>query len=258
MYQAKQLGRGRIEVFDDRLRADLEARQRLRDELRTAIPDGEIHVHYQPIVDIDTAEVRGYEALARSEHPERGMLGPAAFMPAAESSGMIDAALGAGVLGQACRQLAAWQRDPSMAPELYMAVNLSVRQLVDRETCRRRRGGDRGVRDQARCACGLEQIAESALLTDARHRSGGAAGAARERRPRLVSSTTSGYRFSTLQHLKHGRPSMPSRSIGVLSPAWPPTLATRRRSSARWCGWRPRWASRSWPRAWRPPSSGRC
>jgi diguanylate cyclase (GGDEF)-like protein len=164
MYRAKQLGRGRIEIFDDGLRADLEDRQRLRDELRTAIAEGQIRVHYQPIVDIHSGEVRGFEALARWEHPERGLLGPGAFMPAAESSGLI-IPLGADVLRQACRQLAAWHRDPSTPPGLHMAVNLSVRQLVDREIV--------DVVAAAIAESGINpehlwlEITESALLTDA-------------------------------------------------------------------------------------------
>ena len=125
------------------------------------------------------------------------MLGPAAFMPAAESSGMI-VTLGADVLRQACHQLAAWQRDPSMAPELYMAVNLSVRQLVDRELADVVAAAiaESGIKPE----CLWLEITESALLTDA-DTAQEVLLALRESGVRLVLDDF-GTGYSSLQHLK--------------------------------------------------------
>jgi diguanylate cyclase (GGDEF)-like protein len=164
MYRAKERGRGRVEIFDEGLRADAEQRQHMREELGQAIADGEIHVHYQPIVELGDGRIAGFEALARWAHPERGLLAPGAFMPAAESSGLI-VPLGARVLHEACRQLAVWQADPAMPSGLHMAVNLSARQLADHEIV--------DVVHAAVSEAGIDprslwlEITETALLTDA-------------------------------------------------------------------------------------------
>jgi diguanylate cyclase (GGDEF)-like protein len=197
MYRAKELGRGRVEVFDETLRVAVKDSQRARDELRDAIAAGEIEVHYQPIVETCSGAVRGFEALARWAHPERGLLGPGVFMPTAESSGLI-VVLGAQVLRDACRQLAIWQRDPAMAPDLHMAVNVSTRQLVDHEIVE--------VVTGAVADAGIDpgdlwlEITESALLTDVE-----------TARDVLVTLRKAGVRlvvddfgtgYSSLQHLK--------------------------------------------------------
>jgi diguanylate cyclase (GGDEF)-like protein len=197
MYRAKELGRGRIEVFDEGLRADVEARQRLREELREAIAAGEIHVHYQPIVDVESGHIHGFEALASWAHPERGLLSPGAFMPTAESSGLI-VPLGAGVLREACRQLAAWHATPAMGDGLHMTVNLSTKQLTDRDIV--------DVVSSAIRAAGIDpqflwlEITESALLADA-HAAKEVLLALRELGVRLIVDDF-GTGYSSLQHLK--------------------------------------------------------
>jgi diguanylate cyclase (GGDEF)-like protein len=164
MYRAKQLGRGRIEVFGEGLRAEVQNSQRIREELRHAVGAGQIEVHYQPIVETESGSTRGFEALARWSHPERGLLAPGMFMPTAESSGLI-VPLGAHVLREACHQLAVWERDAAMAHGLHMAVNVSTRQLVDR--------GFVDIVSAAVADAGIDprhlwlEITESALLTDA-------------------------------------------------------------------------------------------
>jgi diguanylate cyclase (GGDEF)-like protein len=163
MYRAKQLGRGRIEVFDEGLRREAEERQQLREDLRQALAEGDIRVHYQPIVEIRSGQVKGFEALARWAHPERGLLMPGAFMATAESSGLV-VPLGSLVLREACRQLAIWQADPAMPRGLHMAVNLSARQLAD--------GHIVDVVGAAVAEAGIDpqslwlEITESALLAD--------------------------------------------------------------------------------------------
>jgi PAS domain S-box-containing protein len=97
-------------------------------ELRRAIADGQLTVHYQPTVVLGEGDITGMEALVRWQHPTRGLVPPADFIPLAEETGLI-APLGRFVLGEACRQAKAWQdRYPSRRP-LTMAVNLSGRQL---------------------------------------------------------------------------------------------------------------------------------
>jgi diguanylate cyclase (GGDEF)-like protein len=130
MYRAKELGRGRVEVFSEGMKNTAQERQQLGDELRQAVTEGEVLVYYQPIVEIRTGRIRGFEALARWAHPERGILLPGTFMATAESSGLV-IPLGACVLREACRQLAVWQADAAMPPGLHMSVNLSARQLAD-------------------------------------------------------------------------------------------------------------------------------
>jgi diguanylate cyclase (GGDEF)-like protein/PAS domain S-box-containing protein len=123
MYLAKARGRGRIEVFTEELRAKAERRQATATELRHALEREEFTVHYQPIVDLTTGALVSAETLLRWEHPDRGLVSPAEFVPLAEETGLI-VPIGAWVLEQACQQLVRWN-EPSMS----VAVNLSVRQM---------------------------------------------------------------------------------------------------------------------------------
>ena len=118
----------------DQSRASIAAefgRQQLEKELRTGIRRHELVLHYQPIVELATGQVVGVEALARWQHPERGLLAPDSFIPLAEQSNLI-VDLGKQVLETGCRQLAAWQRGPLKHLASFMfAVNVSARQLAD-------------------------------------------------------------------------------------------------------------------------------
>ena len=127
MYRAKQRGRGRAEVFDDTLRTAVELRLRTQEELRHAIGGSQIRPHFQPIVDGVTGTVVGFEALARWQHPTRGLLGPADFIELAEETGLI-VPLGAEILAQSCAQAVRWQRD---RPGLQVSVNVAGAQLAD-------------------------------------------------------------------------------------------------------------------------------
>jgi diguanylate cyclase (GGDEF)-like protein len=129
MYRAKQRGRGRIEVFDEQLRVALERRVALHEQLLQALHQDQFRVVYQPIADAARLAVTSFEALVRWEHPTRGMVSPAEFIPIAEETGVI-VPLGARVLREACRQAATWQALPNGA-NLAVSVNLSARQLAD-------------------------------------------------------------------------------------------------------------------------------
>jgi diguanylate cyclase (GGDEF)-like protein/PAS domain S-box-containing protein len=131
MYRAKQLGRARIELFDEQLRAAAARRLLVEECLRGAIDCNEVIAHYQPIVDARTGHVAGLEALARWEHAALGAVSPAEFIPIAEEAGLM-MALGANVLRAACRDLARWSGGRSES-DFMLSVNLSPRQLADRE-----------------------------------------------------------------------------------------------------------------------------
>jgi diguanylate cyclase (GGDEF)-like protein/PAS domain S-box-containing protein len=127
MYAAKNAGRGRVEVFDDDASHRSLDRLELRSDLAQALARDELAVHYQPIVELGTGRVTGFEALCRWNHPRRGPVPPDEFIPLAEETGAI-VGIGEWVLGQACRQLAAWQRTTGGDP-LRISVNLSAVQL---------------------------------------------------------------------------------------------------------------------------------
>ena len=106
------------------------AHSALGQELQRALDEDELRVVYQPIVSLEDLRVTGFEALVRWQHPERGLLEPAAFVPLAEESGLI-VALGRFVLDEACRQRAVWGDKLGAQGEVTIAVNLSARQLAE-------------------------------------------------------------------------------------------------------------------------------
>ncbi|MDE3086821.1 MAG: EAL domain-containing protein [Acidobacteriota bacterium] len=128
MYRAKEGGRGRFEAFDETMRHLVATRLELESALRKGLLHGELRVHYQPIVDGDTLEVRGFEALVRWQRPGVGLVEPGAFIAIAEETGMVFV-LGEWVLREACRTAASWAaRWPGRV--LGVAVNVSSRQLL--------------------------------------------------------------------------------------------------------------------------------
>jgi diguanylate cyclase (GGDEF)-like protein len=130
MYQAKEQGRDRVVVFNDAMQLRASARLDIESQLGRALDRDELRVVYQPIVDVTNERVVGFEALVRWEHPDRGWLPPAEFIPVAEETGMI-LLIGEWVLGEALAQLQRWRHEVPGASELSIAVNLSTRQLRD-------------------------------------------------------------------------------------------------------------------------------
>jgi diguanylate cyclase (GGDEF)-like protein/PAS domain S-box-containing protein len=130
MYTAKGRGKDRYQVFEPEMHAAAVERLEVEADLRRAEERGELRVHYQPIFDLSTGAVNGVEALVRWEHPIRGLLAPAAFIPLAEETGLIQE-IGRQVLTVACRQVRAWQIELPSLPPLSVSVNLSPRQLLD-------------------------------------------------------------------------------------------------------------------------------
>jgi diguanylate cyclase (GGDEF)-like protein len=160
MYRAKERGPGRVEVFDEALRTRILERLELENGLRRAVQRGELCVHYQPEVSLVDGRVIGFEALLRWQHPDRGLLQPASFMQIAEETGLI-VEIGAWVIDEACRQAAAWRANGS---ELDVAVNVSARQLMDRDIVDTVEGAleRHGLPPEALCL----EITESAVMRD--------------------------------------------------------------------------------------------
>ena len=124
MYRAKSNGKGRYEVFDPAMSERLSARLQMETELKQAPENQALSVVYQPILALADQKILSCEALARWQHPERGMIPPSEFIPLAEEGGLI-AALDMWVLRQACKQTWAWQKTIPGAADLKVNVNLS-------------------------------------------------------------------------------------------------------------------------------------
>jgi len=126
MYKAKQAGRNTLCFFDPDMQAAVTARTAMESDMRVGLRDGQFLVHYQPQVN-NLGELTGVEALLRWQHPLRGLVPPAEFIPVAELSGLI-LPLGDWVLETACRQIVAWSGKAETAG-LSMAINVSARQF---------------------------------------------------------------------------------------------------------------------------------
>lgn len=129
MYTAKLQGKDRFVEFQTQMHTAVLERLELEADLRRAIAGGEFVVHYQPIIDIESSSLVGFEALVRWLHPTRGMLQPADFVVFAEEIGLIDS-IDQFVLSEACRQARRWQAGGVATTDLLMSVNLSAREIV--------------------------------------------------------------------------------------------------------------------------------
>jgi diguanylate cyclase (GGDEF)-like protein/PAS domain S-box-containing protein len=129
MYRAKLAGKACAVLFDPAMHAQIMSHLHLEADLRWAIERDELRIHYQPIVALETGRIVGIEALVRWQHPQRGLLLPAAFLDVAEESGLI-IPLSWWVLREACRQVHIWQQQIRSAEALWVSVNLSAKQLA--------------------------------------------------------------------------------------------------------------------------------
>lgn len=127
MYQARLKGKGRFQVFDHQMHQRFMERLILENDLRRALERQEFVNFYQPIVNLATGRIVGFEALVRWQHPTAGMISPGQFIPCMEETGLI-VPVGMLVLEMACRQLGYWNR--AGWPQLTVSVNLSVRQFA--------------------------------------------------------------------------------------------------------------------------------
>ena len=127
MYRAKELGRDTCQYYKPEMTADALEILKLENGLRGALERNEFVLHYQPKISVATREVVGAEALIRWQHPERGLLTPAEFMPVLENCGLV-VPVGKWVFLEVCRQIVAWREEGS--PVVPVSVNLSTRQLL--------------------------------------------------------------------------------------------------------------------------------
>ncbi|MDX5445284.1 MAG: EAL domain-containing protein [Zoogloeaceae bacterium] len=127
LHQAKVNARGTMRYFSPEMSVRARERLMLEAELRQAIEHGDLRLHYQPQVDVASGRISGLEALVRWEHPERGMISPAAFIPFAEENGMI-VPIGAWVMTEACRQIRSWTEAGITIPRV--AINVSAIELT--------------------------------------------------------------------------------------------------------------------------------
>ncbi len=128
MYQAKERGKANYVIFSVEMHAQAVQRLHMENDLRQAIINDELCLHYQPIVNLFTGEISGFEALVRWRHPTRGLISPQEFIPIAEETGLV-IPLGWWVLHTACQQLKSWRKMFPHKSDLTMSVNLSAKQF---------------------------------------------------------------------------------------------------------------------------------
>ncbi len=198
MYEAKRSGKNRHAILDRGARAAMSDRLNLLNDLRGAIDDGSLEVHYQPVVSLPEGRPVGLEALARWNHPERGPVAPDVFIPLAEEGGLIRN-LGRLVLGRACADIAALRSRGGADALLNVAVNVSADQLPDETLVPFVAGLLEGLGLPGDALC--IEVTESVLMSDA--------GAAAEtlRRLRELGITVAvddfGTGYSCLAYLRH-------------------------------------------------------
>lgn len=130
MYRAKSAGKGRYAIFDQDMHAETIKQIQIENDLRSSLAQGDFMLYYQPIVNLKTGQLAGFESLVRWNHPEQGMISPTEFIPIAEDTGLI-VTLGEWVLRRSCKQLSQWKQQYDIAEQLIISVNLAGHQLKE-------------------------------------------------------------------------------------------------------------------------------
>jgi diguanylate cyclase (GGDEF)-like protein/PAS domain S-box-containing protein len=159
MYEAKERQRGTVVMYSSATRRRLQNRLGMAQALRQAVERHEFVLRYQPIIDLTTGLTLGAEALVRWQHPERGLLEPAAFIPVAEELGLI-VSIGEEVLRQAARQAQEWRRQ---SPNFITAVNVSAHQLAGKTLIN---AAHEAVADGLDARGLILEVTETALMRD--------------------------------------------------------------------------------------------
>ena len=164
MYRAKENGKARYEMFDHGMHARAVQRLQLESDLRQAVERKEFCIHYQPIVALESGRLAGFEALVRWNHPRRGIVSPADFIPVAEETGLI-VPIGQFVLEEACKKVREWQIGSPSHRSLSLSVNLSGRQVAQQDLLDR----IKTAVDQSKLAphCLKLEITESVVMENA-------------------------------------------------------------------------------------------
>jgi diguanylate cyclase (GGDEF)-like protein/PAS domain S-box-containing protein len=163
MYRAKESGKDRFEIYRKEMHAAVLDRIEQERELRAAILEGDLLTHYQPIYDLTSRRIVGFEALVRWAHPIGGLVDPRLFVPLAEELGLIGG-IDAFVLRSACMQARQWQDEGLWGPGLVMSVNLSPGQLIDPELSQQITAHIEACAFDPRSL--ILEITESAMLSD--------------------------------------------------------------------------------------------
>ncbi|HAN74911.1 MAG TPA: GGDEF domain-containing response regulator [Planktothrix sp. UBA8407] len=196
MYRAKALGKGQYHLFDPIMHTAALERLQLETDLRRGIEQDELVVHYQPIICLNTGIIAGFEALVRWSHPKRGLVAPNLFIPMAEETGLITT-IGYWVLSESCHQLRTWQKQNLIDSNLFVSVNLSVKQFAQPNLLEQI---DQVLADsQLSPDCLKLEITESAIMDNHKH----VATILKELRKRhiLISIDDFGTGYSSLSYL---------------------------------------------------------
>ncbi|MEA1968709.1 MAG: EAL domain-containing protein [Thermodesulfobacteriota bacterium] len=132
MYDAKDTGKAQFKFFTSKMREKLMESIIIENELRTAVDNNEFTLYYQPIINLESNRVEGFEALVRWNHPDRGIVAPDNFIPIAEETGLI-IPMGEWITNEACRQLACWREQFQNYHDLTMSINISIKQFLQKD-----------------------------------------------------------------------------------------------------------------------------
>ncbi len=132
MYRAKAQGKACFRVFNKKMHELIVESRKIENDLRNAVQNREMKLHFQPIISIDAQKLKGFEALVRWNHPEQGLVFPDKFIPIAEETGLINP-LGNWVFNEACRQLKEWQEAIPNCDDITMSINISVKQFMQKD-----------------------------------------------------------------------------------------------------------------------------